>query len=256
MSGYYEMWDCDANNPGGNSELETAMACAALRAGRDIAAKFDDNDCDTKPGSPRHDPKYARRYQELLEQSEKQYTARLWNKDTGAWASEEAGGSPRSRPPSWEENYAIWRGLGTPMRNYTAMRYIRENYHHDDLLPGSTFEFVNDWWPILWSQHYVASGDTCASFHSACATGDADAYWPAFKTVAESAYTTNGRPGSAPAGTLWHATGADAMEMEPLFLAAVVDGLFGVKPWFGDNLLVLRVSIVIRGPSFWKWTRL
>ena len=39
---------------------------------------------------------------------------------------------------------------------------------------------------------------------------------------------------------MWHGTGSNAMEMEPLFLAAVVDGLFGVKPWFGDNLLVLR----------------
>jgi len=47
---------------------------------------------------------------------------------------------------------------------------------------------------------------------------------------------------------MWHATGSRSMEMEPLFLNAVVDGLFGVKPWFGDNLLVLRPSF----PSSWN----
>ena len=236
MSGYYEMWNSDGCNPGGNSALQTAMGWAALRAGRDIATKLDDRDYSVgKPANGQgHDPDFARRYQALLEQTEKQYLARLWNKEVGAWAPAEVGGTPRPRPRTCEENYAIWRGLGTPMRNYMAMRYIRENHHHRELLEGSTFEFVDDWWPVQWSLHWVASGDTCASFHSACAAGDVDGFWPVFKTVAESAYAHD--------GTLWHGTGSNAMEMEPLFLAAVIDGLFGVKPWFGENLLVMRPS--------------
>jgi hypothetical protein len=239
MTGYYEMWNCDGNNPGGYSALETAMGWAALRAGRDIAAKFDDRDYAMKHGGGQgHDPDYAPRYQRLLEQTGKQYLARLWSKEAGAWSSAEVDGAPRPRPHTCEQNYAIWRGLGTPMRNYMAMRYIRENHHHGDLIAGSTFESVNDWWPIQWSLHWVASGDACASFHSACAAGDIAGHWPVFKTIAESAYTTEGRPG----GALWQGTGSNAMEMEPLFLAAVVDGLFGVKPWFGENLLVLRPS--------------
>ena len=121
-----------------------------------------------------------------------------------------------------------------------ALRYIRENLHHADPATGSVFEYINDWWPIQWSHHYVASGDSAVTFQSACAAGDVDGHWPAFDTIAESAYA-NG-------GTLWHATGSNAMEMEPLFLQAVIDGLFGVKPWFGDNLLVLRPS----PPSSWN----
>lgn len=243
MTGYYEMWNCDGNNPGGWSALETAMGWAALRAGRDLAAQLADRDYTMKHGLGQgHEPVFARRYQKLLDQTAAQYLTRLWNWEAGAWASAEAGGPPRPRPHTCEQNYAIWRGLGSPMQNYLAMRYIRDHHHHDQLIPGSVFEAVNDWWPIQWSLHWVASGDTCASFHSACAAGDADAHWPAFKTIVESAYNTEGRNGASPAGTLWQNTGANAMELEPLFLAAVVDGMFGVKPWFGENLLVIRPS--------------
>ena len=205
-----------------------------------MAAALNDVDFDRKffPAAS-CDPVYARRYEERMKQTEKQYLARLWQNDAGACSSAEDNGVNRPRPHTCEQNYAIWRGLGTPMRNYMAMRYVRENLHHYDSATDSVFEYVNDWWPIQWSHHYAASGDTSVSFQSACAAGDVDGFWPAFDTVAESAYA-NG-------GMLWHATGANSMEMEPLFLQAVIDGLFGVKPWFGENLLVLRPS----PPSEW-----
>ena len=241
MTGYYEMWNSDQNNPGGFSALQTALGWAALRAGRDMAAALGDVDFSptSLPGVS-YDPNYARRYQRLMTQTEKQYLARLWQNDVGGWSSAEDNGVNRPRPHTCEQNYAIWRGLGTPMRNYMAMRYIRENLHRADPATGSEFEYINDWWPIQWSHHYPASGDTCATFQSACAAGDVDAHWPAFDTVAESAYA-NG-------GMLWHATGSNSMEMEPLFLQAVIDGLFGVKPWFGENLLVFRPAF----PSQWN----
>ena len=241
MTGYYEMWNSDQSNPGGFSALQTAMGWAGLRAGRDMAAALNDNDYERNSfPNLTHDPNYARRYEELMRQTEKQYLARLWQNDVGAWAAAEDNGVNRMRPPTCEQNYAIWRGLGTPMRNYMALRYIRENLHHADPATGSVYEYINDWWPIQWSHHYVASGDSCVTFQSACAAGDVDDQWPAFDTIVESAYA-NG-------GMLWHATGSNSMEMEPLFLQAVLDGLFGIKPWFGDNLLVLRPS----PPSSWN----
>ena len=250
MTGFYEMWNCDQCNFGGQSALQTAMGWAALRAGRDLAGLLGDVDYSGQHGAGRGpDPVYARRYGQELERAAKGYSQRLWNNDAGAWSSAEHGGPPRSRPHTCEQNYAIRRGLGEPMRNYMAMRFIRENYHRGDLIVGSTLEFVNDWWPIQWSHHYVASGDTCASFHSACAAGDVDGHWPAFKTVAESAYVAAGRSGISPGATLWQGTGSPSMEMEPLFLHAVVDGLLGIQPWFGQNLLVLRPA----PPSGWDF---
>ena len=237
MSGYYENWCCDGRNPGGRSALTTAMAWAALRAGRDVAARLDDIDYPRRESiiaavRTGHEAVYARRYQELFEQTEKQYLANLWNKDSGAWAPAEVGGPPRPRPCTFEQSYAVWRGLGGPMQNYTALRYVRENFHHQ-ILPRSTFEIVDDYWPILWSLHFVSNGDSCASFHAACTVGDGDGHWPMFQTIVESAYQH---------GALWQGTGSNSAELEPMFLAAVVDGLFGVKPWFGENLLVLRPS--------------
>ena len=243
MSGYYEMWNCDGNITGGNSALQTAMGWAALRAGRDMAAKLDDRDY--RQAKRRHratirsTPVATRSFSSKPRSS---ISPNSGARTSGAWASAEVGGAPRPRPRTCEENYAIWRGLGTPMQNYMAMRYIRENYHHGDLIAGSTFEVVDDWWPIQWSLHWVASGDACASFHSACVAGDNDGHWPVIQDHRRIGLYDRGTKWILPAGTLWQGTGANSMEIEPLFLAAVVDGLFGVKPWFGENLLVLRPS--------------
>ncbi len=241
MTGFYEMWNSDQNNPGGYSALQTAMGWAALRAGAQLASLFNEQDASYVQSSQPDRPSFQERYSQMRDLVEKQYGEHLWQKDVGAWAATEPTGFNRPHPHTCEQNYAIWRGIGDPMRNYMAMRFIRENYHYQRPLPGSTLEYINDWWPIIWSHHYPASGDTCASFHSACVTGQTDEFWPAFRSVYETAYL-NG-------GAIWHHTGSRSMEMEPLFLQAVVDGLFGVKPWFGENLLVIRPNL----PA--KWDR-
>ena len=240
MTGYYEMWNCDQCNFGGYSALQTALGWSALKAGAEMADVLDDVDHQPGFGNAAISERFADRYHKLRDLVADQYGKHLWQKDVGAWSSAEArNGLNRPRPHTCEQNYSIWRGIGNPLRNYMAMRYIRENLHRSDLEEPGTFEFINDWWPIQWSHHYVASGDTCATFHSACTAGDVDGHWPAMKTVVESAYMHN--------GSIWHATGSLSMEMDPLFLQAVVDGLFGVKPHFGKNLLVLKPSF----PSTW-----
>jgi hypothetical protein len=240
LTGYYETWNCDGNSDGGRSAVETAMGWSALRAVAQMAAVLNPYDAARAITRNPERPPDAQRYQAYANLAERQYEGHLWNADVGAWASSEFNGINRPRPATSEENYAIWRGLGDPLRNYMAMRFIHENYDRTDILPGSDIEFVNDWWPILWSVHYPATGDTCASFESACAAGLTDAFWPAYKTIAETAYINN--------GAIWHQTGSHSMETEPPFLLAAVDGLFGVKPWFGENLLVLRPSF----PSGWN----
>ena len=240
MTGYYEMWNSDQNNTGGFSVLETAMAWAALRAAAEMAAELNDRDFHQQMFVVAYNPVFAERYGMLAALTEHQFARHFWQKDVGAWASAEVNGINRPRPHTCEQNYHIWRGLGDPLRNYCAMRYIRDNLQRADIEPGNTYEFVNDWWPIQWSHHYVATGDTFASVHSAAIAGDIDHFWPAFETAWGSAYQQS--------GTMWHHTGARSMELEPLFLQAVVDGLFGVQPWFNKNLLVLRPNL----PSHWN----
>ena len=244
MTGYYEMWNSDQCNPGGFSVLQTALGFSALRAGADMAAVLDDRGPKRRFGVGGVPRSYVERYRGRMVRTRRQYETRLWNKHVGAWSSAEFNGINRPRPHTYEQNYAVWRGIGRPMQNYMAMRYIRENLHRGDLQPNMTFEFVNDWWPIQWSHHYVASGDTCATFHSACVAGDTDGHWLAFKSVAETAYVNS--------GAIWHHVGSQSMETDPLFLQAVVDGLFGVQPWLGENLIVIRPS----PPSNWGRIRI
>lgn len=247
MTGYYEMWNCDSIARGGLSALHTGMGWAALRAAVEMAGLMNDIDVDadrshTISARSRQGPfpfAYAERYRLLLDKVEAQFAARLWNRDTGAWCSGEWNGDLRPMPASHEQNYHIWRGLGDPKRNYTAMRYIRDKLH-TRLDSGHTVEMQNVWWPIMWSHHYTANGDTCASVASACAAGDIDHYWPLLKSVADTAYT-------GPNMALYQMTGSHTQEIETMFIHAVVDGLFGIKPDFGANRIVVRPSL----PSHW-----
>ena len=243
MAGYYEQWNCDGNDSGDRGVLQTAMAWSALRAASQMAAALGDVDYLGHPfqGAFQPDPPdYAERYRRWMARIEEQFGQHLWNNDIGAWSSAEPNGIIRPRAHSMEQNYHTWRGFGDLMRNYMGLRFIREEYQRSDLLPGATFEFINDFWPVIWSQHYVASGDTLATFLSACAVGDEEKHWPAFQTVSDTAYTFG--------GPVWHHVGCRTMETDPMYLQAVIDGIFGLKPWLNENLLVVRPAF----PRAWK----
>ena len=243
MTGYYEMWNADTYARGGKCALQTGMGWAALRAGAEMAAVLRDKDHDSHGSSIQgpFPPEFDKRYALLMKRSEDAFNKHLWNKEIGAWCSAEWNGDLRPRPANHEENYHIWRGLGDPMRNYMAMRYVRDHLWLEES-PGVVGEFNNIWWPIMWSHHYVANGDTAASIASACATGDVDNFWPAMKTIYESAYTGSN-------AALYHATGSHSQEMDTLFIWAVVDGMFGVKPSLAENLLALRPSLLSDWPE-------
>ena len=205
MTGYYEMWNCDGNNPGGRFGPDNGDGLGRAARGPRYRRQARRPRLPDAASKPRHGAR-ARVRPTLPETSraDRETVSReSWNKDAGAWASAEVGGPPRPRPRTCEQNYAIWRGLGTPDAKLHGHALHPRELPPRDLLPGSTFEIVNDWWPIQWSLHCVASGDSCASFHSACAAGDVDGHWPAFKTIAESAYANTAPCGKAPARTPW-----------------------------------------------------
>ncbi len=242
MAGYYEQWNCDGNDSGDRGVLQTAMAWAALRAGAQMAAVLKDVDFmghGFKAAFQPDPPDYAERYSRLMKHVEEQFARHLWNNDVGAWSSAEPNGIVRPRAHTMEQNYHIWRGLGDPLRNYMGLRFIREEYQHSDISLGATFEYINDFWPVIWSHHYVATGDTLATFLSACAVGDAEQHWTAFKTVSDTAYEFG--------GPVWHHVGNRTMETDPMYLQAVIAGLFGVQPWLGENLFVIRPAF----PAAW-----
>jgi hypothetical protein len=234
MTGYYEFWNNDMHSRGGKCVVQTAMAWAALRSATEIAKRVGDDSS-------------VRRYGALSRKVYEQLHRSLWSAHVGAYCSAEWNGGLRPHPEAQEQFLPIVRGAGGPMEKYLAMRYLRETLF---LRPqdGVTLELMNDWWPVGWSHHYVANGDTSLSVLAACRAGDIDNFWPALKTVSESAYRSQ-------SATICHSQrndGAgvgmkDIAELQGPFIQAVADGLFGLEPEFGDNLLVLRPNF----PSHW-----
>lgn len=251
MTGYYETWNCDAQARGGKCVLWTGMAVAALRAAVAMAAVVDDRDVTEQVGG-QSGGSVLKRYQMMLERSAAVLAEQLWSKEIGAFCSAEWNGNRRLRPEVMEQNYIVWRGVGDPMRKYMAMRYVRENFHLTPS-PGVTIELINDWWPIEWSHHYVANGDSSISVLAAAKSGDTDHYWPSLKTISETLYKSD-------TGTLCHGTLNDGrgsgmrqiVELEPQFVQAVAQGLFGIEPQFDQNLLVVRPAL----PRAWPGARI
>ena len=234
MTGYYEFWNNDTHSRGGKCVVQTAMAWAALRSATEIARRVDDEVS-------------AQRYETLTKKVYEQLNRCLWNQEVGAYCSAEWNGRLRPHPEAQEQFLPVMRGVGGPMQKYMSMRYVRDTLFIKPQA-GVTLELMNDWWPIGWSHQYVANGDTALNVLAACKAGDIDHFWPALKTVSESAYRSE-------SATLCHSqrndgTGVgmkDIAELQAPFIQAVAQGLFGLEPDFGETLLVLRPSF----PSNW-----
>ncbi len=232
MTGFYEGYWADAHTRGGKCVVQTIMAWAALKSATEIAKCL---------GNERS----ANRYEALSKKVGKQFNKYLWNKEVGAFCSAEWNGDMRPHPQAQEQSLPVTRGLGDSMRKYMAMRYLRENlFIKPD--PDVTLELINDWWPIFWSHHYVSSSDTSLSFLAACNAGDIDNYWPALRTTVKEVYS------GKDATLMCVLEGTHSQEIQGPFVQAVVEGLFGVKPYFCDNLLVLRPNF----PSEWNQAKI
>jgi hypothetical protein len=249
MTAYYEHWGCDAHTRGGKAVMFNALATSALRGAVEMARIAGDYDTQTGYQGAANEDTPETRLSKFLDRIEGHKDKPFWIKGTGAWGSAENNGDIRPHPEPMEQNYCIWRGWGTdePMKQYMAMRYIRETLH---LTPaaGMTMELTNDYWPIIWDHHDVFNGDSSMSILCAAKTGDIDNYWPSFKSISESAYTND----DATVSMTLRADGLSTdigptLELQPQFIQAVVSGLFGAEPFFGDNLLEISPSF----PSHW-----
>ena len=242
FTGFYETWNGDAKNRGGEGSTWTAMGISALRNGFKMATILRDVDW-TFPGqqnpNPPADNDFSKRYKRLLDKSEAAYES-LYNKKIGSYSSGEWNGPLRNMPDNEESNYAIWREIGSLLENYTSMRFIRENYHQNT--ENGIFEFCNKNWPVCWSNHYASFSDAMSSVASAAMANDMNNYWPVLKSVSEGVYTK-------PECTVIAGGGSQlSLESDQMLMMAILDNIFGLKPYFGENLLIVRPSF----PDAWK----
>jgi len=242
FTGFYENWNGDGKNRGGECSLLTAMGISALRNGYKMATILRDVDW-TFPGqqnpNPPADNDFRTRYKRLLDKAESAYQT-LYNKKIGSYSSGEWEGALRNMPDNEESNYAIWREVGSLLENYTSMRFIRDNYH--EKTGNGVIEFGNRNWPVCWSNHYDSFSDAMSSIASAAMVNDINNYWPLLKSISEGVYTK-------PECTVIAGGGSQlSLESDQMFMMAILDNVFGIKPYFGENLLVIRPSF----PDIWK----
>jgi len=241
FTGYYENWNGDGKSRGGKGSLWTAMGISALRCGYNISKLLADIDFESRGQVAKNqaDGDFSKRYKLLLDKAESAYKT-LYNKQIGAYSSGEWNGALRTKPDNEESNYAIWREVGGLFENYTSLRFIRDNYHEKSQ-NGAFIEFGNRNWPVQWSNHYDSFADAMASIASSAMTNDINNYWPLLKSVSEGVYTK-------PECTV--IAGGNSMlslESDQMFMMAILDNIFGIKPCFGDNLLRIRPSF----PDTW-----
>jgi hypothetical protein len=187
FTGIYENWNGDAKDRGGKGALWTGMCANALRIGNNIATLFEDVDWPLESQALKPaDNDFRFRYKRLLQKAEIAYET-LYNKKIGAYSSGDWESELRNMPGNEESNYVIWREMGDPLRNYTSMRFIRDNYH--EKAENGIFEFSNKDWPVCWSNHYDSFSDAMSSVASAAMANDIDNYWLLLKTAAEGVYT-------------------------------------------------------------------
>jgi hypothetical protein len=242
FTGIYENWNGDAKDRGGKGALWTGMGANSLRIGYKIATLLEDVDW-TREGQVNRnlpsDNDFRLRYKRLLQKAEAAYET-LYNKKIGAYSSGDWNSELRNMPGNEESNYTIWRGMGDPLRNYTSMRFIRDNYH--EKADNGIFEFSNKDWPVCWSNHYDSFSDAMSSVASAAMANDINNFWPLLKTAAEGVYTK-------PQCTVIAGDESQlSLESDQMLMMAVLDNVFGIKPYFGENLLVIRPSF----PDAWK----
>ena len=239
FTGFYEDWGSDQKNRGGKCSLMTGMGITALRAGFKMASLLKDVDYELGTQETRGENDFSKRYERLLEKAVTAYET-LYNKRIGAYSSSDWEAELRNKPDNDESNYAIWREAGSLFNNYTSMRFIRDTYHQK--APNGTIEFENRNWPVCWSNHFDPFPEAMASIASAAMVNDINNFYPVLKTALETVYTRKELTvigGGSPIFSL---------ESDQMVIMALLDNIFGIKPYFGDNLLIIRPSF----PDSWK----
>jgi hypothetical protein len=119
------------------------------------------------------DAKAEEKYKALAEKTRAAIFRELWNEDAGRIGSVGEDGLWMSHPQIWDEFLAINAGLLDAKQGRRAMRWIASHYGFQPR-PGVQLLATCDLWPIAWSLHWCATGDTMLAALAGMKGGDGD----------------------------------------------------------------------------------
>jgi len=231
-------WKSDADNRGPSSTYQTAIVRKAYSDMAEFAGLL---------GESEKQKRYATKAEAIFAQAQSE----LWSDEFGMLGPKCPLGMLRLHPQSLEVEIPICTGL---VDDYQAVMladwYLRNHSFTDP--SGSLWMFDNDWWPIMWSQHFQSSGDYMMVARALMQTGRFGEGAKILSTVAASSYRTttpaisygfdsDGKQGTRGGFTVDAATGLGAM------FRTSTEGLFGIRPEVDKGFIVVRPRI----PESW-----
>jgi hypothetical protein len=139
-------------------------------------------------------------------------------------------------------------GLIGPEQGRRAMRWVESHLCYTGDRPEVKLMMSSDYWPVRWSNQWVATGDTLLAAMAGMKCGDADLWWPYVRTAVNAAFRSHS-PG-IPFGisnTGAGGGGYDLVDSDDPHIQMAVRGLFGIEPYIHEG----RIDICPAFPSDW-----
>jgi hypothetical protein len=194
-----------------------------------------------------NDKTAATEYRNKADNTKRQALKELWNDKVGILGSIGVEGIWRGQPQIWEQYTGVVNGLLPLDKGRRAMRWLEEHYGFE---PTKDIKLLmcDAWWPLRWSVHWVPVGDMLLACEAGMKTGDADLWWPYFRTVAMSSFRSD-QPGvrlaisNSGAGS----GGVEFIDSDDPHMQATVRGLFGITPEVNNGIIHISPAF----PSDW-----
>lgn len=230
-----EYWNCEfANGKGPKAATPSIMLWNMFNCAERMAMVVGDTNAQTE-------------YRVLAEKTRTAILEQLWNEDGGRIGSVGEDGLWMSHPQIWDEFFAVNVGLLNVSQGSRAMRWIVSHYGFEPQ-PGVNLLSTSDLWPLIWSLHWCASGDTMLAALAGMKCGDGDLWWPYVKTAVSSAFKSD-RPGIRLGISNYGVAGGGFEYIDSVdpYSYATVRGLFGIEPAIQDG----HIDICPAFPSAW-----
>jgi hypothetical protein len=172
---FYPFWNADSFSCLQHNASATAMGWAML----DSAARM---------ASVAGDDAAAGKYRAYADKSKDTADRVLWNERVGVFTSVSADGLEYSHPNAFEPTQAVVHGLLDLERGRRTMRWVESHYGFEGARPDVRLMMTSDLWPLRWSNHWVAVGDTLFNALAGLKAGDADLWWPYVQTAVRSSF--------------------------------------------------------------------
>jgi hypothetical protein len=231
----YPFWNADSFDCLQHNASATAMGWAMLDSVARMAIAIGDTEAAGKYGA------YADKTKAAADRV-------LWNDRVGVFTSVSADGLEYSHPLAFEPTQAVVHGLLDTERGRRTMRWLESHYGFEGTRPDVRLMMTSDLWPIRWSNHWVALGDTLFNAQAGLKVGDADLWWPYIRTAIHGSFRSPFPGVKLSINNTGMSDGdGENVDSDDPHPHLAVRGVFGIEPAIDEGKLLICPAF----PSEW-----